>query len=121
MTLTVSAAQAENKKEAAKDSLRFTVIKENPITPVKDQSRSGTCWDYATIGFFEGEILRKTGRTYDHVMLIFGKAKDQQGREYYMVKNSWGEAGRYKGIWYMSKNYIALNTTYVFLNRCALE
>jgi aminopeptidase C len=54
-------------------------------------------------------------------MLIFGKAKDQQGREYYMVKNSWGEAGRYKGIWYMSKNYIALNTTYVFLNRCALE
>ncbi len=59
--------------------------------------------------------------TYDHVMLIFGKAKDQQGREYYMVKNSWGEAGRYKGIWYMSKNYIALNTTYVFLNRCALE
>ena len=59
--------------------------------------------------------------TYDHVMLIFGKAKDQQGREYYMVKNSWGEAGRYKGIWYMSKNYIALNTTYVFLNRRALE
>jgi C1A family cysteine protease len=59
MTLTVSAAQAENKKEAAKDSLRFTVIKENPITPVKNQSRSGTCWDYATIGFFEGEILHK--------------------------------------------------------------
>jgi aminopeptidase C len=59
--------------------------------------------------------------TYDHVMLIYGKAKDQQGRDYYMVKNSWGESGRYKGIWYMRKNYIALNTTYVFLNRHAIE
>ena len=38
-----------------------------------------------------------------------------------MVKNSWGDAGKYKGIWYMRKNYIALNTTYVFLNRHAIE
>ena len=47
------------------DSLGMTVIKENPITSVKNQNRSGTCWDFATVGFFEGEILRKTGRTYD--------------------------------------------------------
>lgn len=59
--------------------------------------------------------------TYDHVMLIFGIAKDQNGREYYMVKNSWGETGDYKGIWYMSKNYIALATTYIFLNRNAVH
>jgi len=58
--------------------------------------------------------------TYDHVMLIYGKAKDQQGNDYYLVKNSWGEAGSHKGIWYMRKNYIALNTTYIFLNRHAL-
>ena len=53
-------------------------------------------------------------------MLIYGKAKDRLGRDYYMVKNSWGESGRYKGIWYMRKNYIALNTTYIFLNRHAI-
>ena len=53
---------AQKEKE---DSLGMTIIKENPITSVKNQSRSGTCWDYATVGFFEGEILRKTGRTYD--------------------------------------------------------
>ena len=47
------------------DSLGMTVIKKNPITSVKNQYRSGTCWDFATVGFFEGEILRKTGRTYD--------------------------------------------------------
>ena len=58
--------------------------------------------------------------TYDHVMLIFGIAHDQNGREYYMVKNSWGKTGEYHGIWYMSKAYIALNTTYIFLNKAAV-
>ena len=43
----------------------FTVVKENPITSVKNQYRSGTCWAYATLGYFESEILRKTGKTYD--------------------------------------------------------
>ena len=58
--------------------------------------------------------------TYDHVMLIYGKAVDEQGKPYYMVKNSWGENGLYKGIWYMSRDFIALNTVYLFLNRRAL-
>ncbi len=61
------------------------------------------------------------GQTYDHVMLIFGIAKDQTGREYYVVKNSWGRTGDYDGIWYMSKDYIADNTTYIFLNKKALK
>jgi aminopeptidase C len=53
-------------------------------------------------------------------MLIFGKAKDQNGREYYMVKNSWGtKSNDFEGIWYMSRTYMALNTTYIFLNRNA--
>ena len=58
--------------------------------------------------------------TYDHVMLIYGKAVDEQGKPYYMVKNSWGESGQYKGIWYMSRDYMMLNTVYLFLNREAL-
>ena len=58
--------------------------------------------------------------TYDHVMLIYGKALDEQGKPYYLVKNSWGTNNPYKGTWYMSRDYIALNTTYFFLNREAL-
>ena len=38
-----------------------------------------------------------------------------------MVKNSWGKRGQYGGIWYMSRDYIALNTTYIFLNRHAIN
>ena len=54
--------------------------------------------------------------TDDHGMLIYGLAKDQNGKEYYMVKNSWGEAGDYKGIWYMTKTFIAANTMDYMVN-----
>ena len=60
-------------------------------------------------------------QTYDHVMLIYGNAVDQNGREYYLVKNSWGETGEYKGTWYMSKNFIADNTVYVVVNKNAID
>ena len=43
--------------------------------------------------------------TDDHGMLIYGIAKDQEGTRYYMVKNSWGEAGKYKGLWYASEAF----------------
>jgi len=59
--------------------------------------------------------------TYDHVMLIYGKAVDEKGKPYYLVKNSWGQTGDYKGTWYMSRDYMKLNTTYLFLNRNALS
>ncbi|MBQ6205156.1 MAG: aminopeptidase [Prevotella sp.] len=66
------------------------------------------------------QLFDQWDSTYDHVMLIYGTAKDQDGKDHYMVKNSWGKAGDYEGTWYMSKEYIALYTTYVFLNRHAL-
>ena len=58
--------------------------------------------------------------TDDHGMLIYGIAKDQNGKEYYMVKNSWGETGDYKGIWCMTKNYIANNTMDFIVNKNAV-
>ncbi len=59
--------------------------------------------------------------TYDHVMLIYGIAKDKAGNKYYMVKNSWGTQYGRKGIWYMSEDYIKLNTTYLFLCKDAIK
>jgi len=62
-----SPASAAKKKDTTKESNKpvFTTIKANPITSIKDQNRSGTCWDYSTLSFFEAEILKKTGKTYD--------------------------------------------------------
>lgn len=58
--------------------------------------------------------------TDDHGMVIFGKAKNQVGKEFYMVKNSWGETGNYKGIWYVSRNFVAGKTMNIVLNKKAL-
>lgn len=59
--------------------------------------------------------------TDDHGMLIFGIAKDQNGKEYYMVKNSWGKSGDYDGIWYMTKNFIIANTMDFMVNKNAVS
>ena len=58
--------------------------------------------------------------TDDHGMLIYGVAKDQTGREYYMVKNSWGPTGKYDGVWYMSKNFIVAKLMDFMINRNAI-
>ncbi|MBQ6612239.1 MAG: aminopeptidase [Alistipes sp.] len=58
--------------------------------------------------------------TDDHGMLIYGIAKDQNGTEYYMVKNSWGEAGTYKGIWYASKAFVRYKTMNIVVHKNAI-
>lgn len=58
--------------------------------------------------------------TDDHGMVIYGLAKDSQGKEYFMVKNSWGEYGRYKGIFYASKPYVAYKTMNILINKNAI-
>ena len=58
--------------------------------------------------------------TDDHGMVIYGKAKDQLGNEFYMVKNSWGEAGAYKGIWYASKAFARYKTMNITVNKKAI-
>jgi hypothetical protein len=65
LAMIATGVQAEEKKDSAKKNKPvFTVIKENPITTIKDQNRSGTCWDYSTLSFFEAEILKATGKKY---------------------------------------------------------
>lgn len=58
--------------------------------------------------------------TDDHGMQIFGIAKDQTGKKYYMVKNSWGTESKYKGIWYASENFVAYKTMNIVVNKNAI-
>ena len=58
--------------------------------------------------------------TDDHGMLIYGIAKDQEGNDYYMVKNSWGKAGKYDGVWYASKAFVRYKTMNIVVNKNAL-
>ncbi len=58
--------------------------------------------------------------TDDHGMLIYGIAKDQNGKEYYMVKNSWGHSGKYDGIWYASKTFAKYKTMNILVHKDAI-
>lgn len=55
--------------------------------------------------------------TDDHGMHIIGLAKDQNGKEYYIVKNSWGESNDYKGYLYVTKTFVQFKTTALLLNK----
>ena len=64
--------------------------------------------------------IAKDQTTDDHGMQIFGIAKDQTGKKYYMVKNSWGDAGQYDGIWYVSEAFVRYKTMDVLVNKNAI-
>jgi len=80
--------------------------------------------DYFHVYWNEKEItpaLRQQGfdnyeTTDDHAMHIVGLAKDQKGREYYIVKNSWGADNDNKGYLYVSKNYVRYKTMSILVN-----
>lgn len=56
----------------------------------------------------------------DHLMQITGLAKDENGNEFFIVKNSWGEVGPHKGYIYVSIPYFAINTISVVVNKKAV-
>ncbi|MBB4119885.1 bleomycin hydrolase [Mesonia hippocampi] len=55
--------------------------------------------------------------TDDHGMQIVGLAKDQDGKAYYIIKNSWGESNDYKGYLYVTKNFVQYKTTALLVNK----
>ena len=66
------------------------------------------------------EMFDNKTSTDDHGMHLFGTAKDQNGTKYYLIKNSWGETGAFKGIWYMSENFAKAKTLNYVVNRNAI-
>ena len=58
--------------------------------------------------------------TDDHGMQIVGISKDQNGKEWYLVKNSWGTGNDYEGYLYVSKNYVRYKTLSFLLHKEAI-
>lgn len=58
--------------------------------------------------------------TDDHGMHVIGKAVDQLGHKYFIVKNSWGKYGDYEGYLYASYPFVAYKTTSVMIHKDAL-
>lgn len=58
--------------------------------------------------------------TDDHGMQIYGIAKDQTGKKFYMVKNSWGTDSQYKGTWYASEAFVKYKTMNIVVHKQAI-
>lgn len=59
--------------------------------------------------------------TDDHMMHITGIAKDQNGTQYYITKNSWAADGnRFGGYLNMSESFVRAKTIYILTHKDAL-
>ncbi|HRP88596.1 MAG TPA: C1 family peptidase [Edaphocola sp.] len=90
-------------KKAEKDSLFTTILKEMVITPEMRQAG-----------------LDNQTTTDDHGMHIVGLSKDQNGKEYYIVKNSWGDNNDYKGYLHVTKAFVQFKSTSILVNKKAV-
>lgn len=69
---------------------------------------------------FRQKTFNEKTTTDDHGMHAYGIAKDQFGGKYLMIKNSWGETGKYKGIWYMSDAFCRGKVLDILIHKDAL-
>lgn len=110
LAVVATGANAKGKKQPKVDPNKpvFTIVKENPITSVKDQNRSGTCWAYSTLSYFESEILKSTGKTYD-LCESFVANKDYMDRAIQVVRYhgdmQFAQGGSAYDVYYVLKNY----------------
>ena len=86
----------------------FTTVKENPITSIKNQNRSSTCWSFSALGFLESELLRLGKGEYDlSEMFVVHKTMEDRGTNYvrYHGDSSFSPGGSFYDIIYCMKNY----------------
>ena len=104
----IAGANAQDKKETEKNVPVFTTVKENPITSIKDQNRSGTCWAYSTLSFLESEILKATGKTYN-LCEMFIANKDYMDRAIVKVRmhgdSQFSQGGSFEDVVTIMQNY----------------
>ena len=96
---------AQEKKDSA---YQFTIIKELPHTPVKDQFRTSTCWSFAGASFIESELLRigKPEVDLSEMFLVNLCYRDKAERYVRMQGNTnFGDGGLLHDIIYVMKNY----------------
>ncbi len=116
-----------------RDGLGIFIDVEASSAPGSDQERwvgkeEDGADDKAPVVIVEEEVSEQSRQedfdnktiTDDHGMHIFGIARDQDGKKYYMVKNSWGNSGKYHGIWYVTESFVKAQSMDIMLHKSAL-
>ena len=91
-----TALSAQQPTQEKKPTETFTDLKVLPATSVKDQGRTGTCWDFSALSMLESELLRMGKGKWDlSEMYVVDHVYREKAKEYYRMhgKNQFGEGG----------------------------
>ena len=105
LSVGMSAQEHEEKKDSG---FVFTTVKENPITSIKDQNQSGTCWCFSTLSFLESELMRM-GKGEHDLCEMFVVHKTMEDRAVQTVRThgdvSFSQGGSFYDVLYCLENY----------------
>lgn len=105
---TLTWANNTEEKNDSTEGFVFTTVKENPITSIKNQNRSSTCWSFSGIAFFESELLRMKGVEYDFAeMFVVHHTMCDRAKSYVRLHGdaSFSPGGSFYDVIYCIKNY----------------
>lgn len=106
--LLVFAVVLTAQSQSINDTLIFTTVKENKITPVKNQGNSGTCWSFSGLGFFESELLRIGKPELDlSEMFIVNHSYKDKAEKYVRLNGflNFAAGGSFYDVLYVWKHY----------------
>ena len=101
-------AKAQEQEKKNEEGFQFTVVKENPITPVKNQSSTGTCWSFSSLGFMESELLRMGKSEYDlSEMFVVSRAYTDKADKYIRLDGAlnFAQGGGFDDYLYVIRKY----------------
>jgi len=67
------------------------------------------------------ELFENLTTQDDHLMHLVGIERSKGGKKFFLVKNSWGEVGPFKGLINVSEAYFAINTISLVVPKAALD
>ena len=90
-----------------KEEYHFTIRKEVPSTPVKNQSATSTCWCFSGLSFFESELMREGKKPYNLSEMYTVRETYQKKAEEYVKRRgecSFSGSGEYQDLLKVSRD-----------------
>ncbi len=105
---TLTAQDVETIKLKPESGYDFSLVKQVEATPVQDQYRTGTCWSFSALGFFESELIRtgKGEHNLSEMYVVNHTYRDKADRYVRMHgKTNFGAGGAFVDIAHVWDNY----------------